>query len=74
MDGSTEKKSIGTLIKRIVAIVLLGIYLVLLGTFIYMLFSGSTYVVQMLFVFIIYPIILYLFIWIRKVFDKKEEE
>lgn len=74
MDGSTEKKSIGTIIKRIVSILFLCGYLVLLGVFVYMLFSGGNYVVQMLFVIIIYPIILYLFVWIRKVFDKKEEK
>ena len=44
-----------------------------------MLFSGSNYVIQMLFVIIVFPVIMYLFVWLRKVFDNfgnndKEEE
>ena len=55
---------------RILAWVLIGIYAVLLGLFIYFIISGSQYILQMLFVLIIYPVFLYIIVWLRKVFDK----
>jgi succinate-acetate transporter protein len=78
-NNNTPKTSKNSLSKRIFAILFLGIYLVLFGIFVYMLFSGSNYVIQMLFVIIVFPVIMYLFVWLRKVFDNfgnndKEEE
>ena len=55
---------------RILAWILLGIYALLLGIFIFFIISGSQYILQMLFVIIIYPVILYIIVWLRKVFDK----
>lgn len=65
--GTPENRGKGV---RILAWILLGIYAVLLGVFIYFIVSGSQYILQMLFIVIIYPVILYIIIWLRKVFDK----
>ncbi|SEP92967.1 hypothetical protein SAMN02910369_00904 [Lachnospiraceae bacterium NE2001] len=54
---------------RILAIILLLIYLVLLGVFIFFLITGSEYLMAMLFVIIIYPVILYILVWLKKVFS-----
>ena len=65
--GTSENRGKGV---RILAWILLGIYAVLLGVFIFFIVSGSQYILQMLFIVIIYPVILYIIIWLRKVFDK----
>lgn len=67
MAEETEKHSRGV---RVLAWILLGIYAVLLGVFIFFVVSGSQYILQMLFILIIYPVILYIIVWLRKVFDK----
>ncbi len=59
--------------KRIIAIVLLVIMAVLFGIFIYCIIFNQKYVIPMLFVVIIFPILVYLFIWVRKVFNKSED-
>lgn len=67
-DKSDVKKN-GTF-ARVFALVLLGIYVVLLGGFIYTIISGSEFLWAMLFVIIIYPIIIYLLLWLKKVFTR----
>ena len=77
---TSKKEGKRSIILRIIALLFLGLYLVFLGIFIYMLFSGSNYVIQMLFVIIVFPVFIYLFVWLRKVFNnednsyEKEEE
>lgn len=77
---TSKKESKRSIILQIIALLFLCLYLVLLGIFIYMLFSGSNYVIQMLFVIIVFPVFIYLFVWLRKVFNnednsyEKEEE
>lgn len=66
-ENAVQKRSP---IVRIISIILLLGYLVLLGIFIYMIITGSKYLFPMIFVIIIYPVILYLMVWLRKVFSK----
>ena len=67
MDNS-ENKEKRSILSRVIAIILLAIYAVFLGIFIYFVISGSKYILAMLFVIIVYPVSLYLIFWIRKVF------
>ena len=60
-------------LSRVLAILLLAIYAVLLGIFIYFVIVQSQYILAMLFVIIIYPIIIYIILWLNKVFSKNEE-
>ncbi|MCR5228456.1 MAG: hypothetical protein K6E27_14750 [Eubacterium sp.] len=57
---------------RVLSLILILVYLALLGIFIYFMISGSEYLLAMLFVIIVYPIILYVFVWLKKVFGNKE--
>ena len=65
--GKEHKTSLAT---RIVAIICLLIFAIMLGVFIYLVITGSEYILAMLFVIIIFPVILYLIVWLRKVFSK----
>lgn len=65
--GKEHKTSLAT---RIVAIICLLIFAIMLGIFIYLVITGSEYILAMLFVIIIFPVILYLIVWLRKVFSK----
>ena len=56
--------------KRIVAWVFLALIAVMFGIFIYMIITGSKYIMAMLFVLIILPFIAYIMIWLRDVFNK----
>ena len=67
MDNS-ENKEKRSILSRVIAIILLAIYAVFLGVFIYFVITGSKYILAMLFVIIVYPVSLYLIFWIRKVF------
>ena len=68
---SSEQSSGGhSTASRVLAWILIGIYAVLLGIFICFVITESRYILQMLFVLIIYPVLLYLILWLRKVFDK----
>ena len=58
---------------RVIAIILLAIFAIMLGIFIYFIITGSQYILAMLFVVIVYPIIIYIILWLRKVFNKNEE-
>ena len=55
---------------RVVAILLLVFYVCLLGAFIYMVITGSRYIFAMIFVLIMFPLVLYIMVWLRKVFSK----
>ena len=69
-NETNDNKVKTSLLLRIVAILLLLGYLALLGIFIYMVIAGSKYIFAMIFVLIMYPLILYLMTWLRKVFSK----
>ena len=60
-------------LSRVIAVLLLAIYAVLLGIFIYLIITQSQYILAMLFVIIVYPIIIYIILWLNKVFSKNEE-
>ncbi len=68
VQGGKEHKT--SLVTRIVAIICLLIFAIMLGIFIYLVITGSEYILAMLFVIIIFPVILYLIVWLRKVFSK----
>ena len=70
INETNDNKVKTSLLLRIVAILLLLGYLALLGIFIYMVIAGSKYIFAMIFVLIMYPLILYLMTWLRKVFSK----
>ncbi|MBP3718540.1 MAG: hypothetical protein J6I58_03340 [Eubacterium sp.] len=63
-----EKKT--SLLARIFATLCLLIFAVMIGIFIYFIITGSEYIMAMLFVVIIFPVILYLIVWLRKVFSR----
>lgn len=69
INETNDNKVKTSLLLRIVAILLLFGYLALLGIFIYMVIAGSKYIFAMIFVLIMYPLILYLMTWLRKVFS-----
>ena len=56
---------------RVAAWILLIGYLFLLGLVVYMVVTGSRYIFAMIFILIMYPLILYLMIWLRKTFGNK---
>ena len=70
INETNDNKVKTSLLLRIVAILLLLGYLALLGIFIYMVIAGSKYIFAMIFVLIMYPLILYLMTWLKKVFSK----
>lgn len=63
-----EKKT--SLLARIFATLCLLIFAVMIGIFIFFIITGSEYIMAMLFVVIIFPVILYLIVWLRKVFSR----
>ena len=63
-----EKKT--SLLARIFATLCLLIFAVMIGIFIYFIITGSEYIMAMLFVVIIFPVILYLIVWVRNVFSR----
>lgn len=67
-SGEVVKKR--SIIVRILSILLIVFYLVLLGILIYMIATGSRYIMAMIFVVIMYPVILYCMLWLRNVFSK----
>ncbi len=72
-SDTSENKTSHSLISRVVAVILLIIFLCLIVSFIYMVITGSEYTFSMLFLVIIYPLIIYLFVWLKKVFSRKED-
>ena len=69
-DPNPKKTGI---VSRILAFLALLIMVGLIVAFIWCIFSGSKYIIQMLFLVIIYPVIVYVMVWLRKVFDRKED-
>ncbi|MCR5293178.1 MAG: hypothetical protein K6E28_09935 [Eubacterium sp.] len=61
------------LLKRIVAMMLVLIFAVLLGLFFYCIIFKTEWIVPMLFVLIIYPVVLYVAMWLRKVFSTRAD-
>jgi len=61
------------LLKRIVAMMLVLIFAVLLGLFFYCIIFKTEWIVPMLFVLIIYPVALYVAMWLRKVFSTRAD-
>ena len=59
-----------SLFKRIVAWVFLALIAIMFVIFIFMVVTGSKYIIPMLFVLIILPFAAYIMIWLRDVFSK----
>lgn len=59
-----------SLAARIIAILCLLMFAVMIGIFIYFIITGSEYILAMLFVVILFPVIIYLIVWLKKVFSK----
>lgn len=57
-------------IERVLAILALAILLGLLVWLVICIATGSKYTMAVLFLVILYPILIYLFFWIKKVFSK----
>ena len=70
---NNEKPVKHSLFSRILAIVLLLIFVVILIGYIYTIVTKSKYTFSMLFIVIIYPLIVYLILWLKRVFDRKED-
>ena len=66
----TEPVKKRSLFVRIFALTLVLIYLVLVGIFIYFCATGSGFIFPMLFVLVIYPMVIYLILWLKRVGDK----
>ncbi len=69
----TPENKISKIFVRIFAVLALLVMLGLLGGLIYCIFFNGKYLIQMLFLVIIYPVILYIMVWLKKVFDKRED-
>ncbi|MBQ1328567.1 MAG: hypothetical protein IIY49_11085 [Eubacterium sp.] len=63
----TEKKSLA---ERIISIIALIILFGLIGWLIYAIVTGSDLILAILFVNVIYAFIVYIFLWLKKVFSK----
>lgn len=61
------------LLKRIVAMILVLLFAVILGLFFYCIIFKTEWIVPMLFVLIIYPVVLYVIFWLKKVFSTKAD-
>ena len=72
-NESNKKDKPHSLFLRIIAIVIIISMIGLLGAFVWCIISGSKYIIQMLFLVIIYPMVIYVMIWLKKVFDKRED-
>lgn len=74
-ESKLQKEEVGevkktSLADRIIAILCLLMFAVMIGIFIYFIITGSEYILAMLFVVIIFPVIIYLIVWLKKVFSK----
>lgn len=74
-ESKLQKEDVGevkkaSLAARIIAILCLLMFAVMIGIFIYFIITGSEYILAMLFVVIIFPVIIYLIVWLKKVFSK----
>ncbi len=73
LENNKEEPVRHSLPSRILAIVLLLIFVGILIGYIYTIVTKSKYTFSMLFLVIIYPLIVYLILWLKKVFDRKED-
>ena len=62
------------LFKRILALMIILIIVSLFVGVIYCIITGSKYLLPMVFTSMIVPVIVYLFVWVGKVFSKDEEK
>ena len=69
--GAEQLPKKRSMVARVLAIIGLCVMAFLIGWLIFCVATGSQYTVAVLFVTILYPIILYLFFWLKKVFSKK---
>ena len=72
--GASEESSEGreprSTFARVVAIICLVIMAALLVWFVICLVTGSSYTLAVLFLLILYPVVLYLLVWLKKVFSR----
>lgn len=61
------------LVKRLISLLIILIIVSLFGGVIYCIITGSKYLLPMVFVSMIVPVIIYLILWVKKVFSKSDE-
>lgn len=70
-DSLNENKEVKrSLLQRITAIIMIMVILFCVGWIIWAIAVGSEHLIQIVFIALILPIIIYLFVWIKKVFSK----
>jgi len=70
-DSLNESKEVKrSLLQRITAIIMIMVILFCVGWIIWAIAVGSEHLIQIVFIALILPIIIYLFVWIKKVFSK----
>ena len=62
-----------SLFKRLMSLLIILIIVSLFGGVIYCIITGSKYLLPMVFVSMIVPVIIYLILWVKKVFSKSDE-
>lgn len=62
-----------SLFKRLISLLIILIIVSLFGGVIYCIITGSKYLLPMVFVSMIVPVIIYLILWVKKVFSKSDE-
>ena len=62
------------LFKRILSLMIILIIVSLFVGIIYCIITGSKYLLPMVFTSMIVPVIIYLFVWVSKVFSKNDEK
>jgi len=59
--------------KRLISLLIILIIVSLFGGVIYCIITGSKYLLPMVFVSMIIPVVIYLIVWVKKVFSKSDE-
>ncbi len=62
-----------SLFSRIIALLAVALILGLFGGVIYCIVTGSEHLMAMMFTAIVVPLIIYLLVWLKKVFSKTED-
>ena len=62
-----------SLFSRIIALLAVALILGLFGGVIYCMVTGSEHLMAMMFTAIVVPLIIYLLVWLKKVFSKTED-
>ena len=62
-----------SLFSRIIALLAVALILGLFGGVIYCIVTGSEHLMAMIFTAIVVPLIIYLLVWLKKVFSKTED-